>query len=769
LSYGEGITFFPLTEVIQQACGIKESDAPAAAGDKLRSLVADAPDGDRIAPLVAGLMGWSQPGGIEDAFWAVRKLFEHLAREAELVVVFDDIHWGEQTFLDLVDHLADWTRDAAVLLLCVARPELLDVRPVWAGGKLNATSILLEPLTSADASRLLDTLLANPEIPSEVRRRILQAADGNPLFVEEMAAMLLERDAVKSETGLARAGDLMAVSVPPTIQLLLAARLDALAAEERAVIERGAVEGNVFHTGAVATLTPEQLRSEVSSRLLALTRKELIRPDRPEFAGQDAFRFRHLLIRDAAYQALPKEVRGELHERFARWLERAAGDRIVEYEEIVAHHLEQAYRSRIDLGPPGPETDSLRSAAAERLLRSAERANNRGDFSSGRALIEKAVELSDRSLRSRALLELALTHSALFDFRNSTAVATEAMAAAEESGERAQWLRARLIFVADMGQLDPAYTVQWSLSESRAVLRELESLGDEAGILEAKLTVATHLFYLGDGNACRDIVLALPSQARGLPFKQRRTIVINLVIPSYFGPARPEEALVVAEDAHRLLSPSLISEANLAVMRTALFAMMGRAEEFRAEGRRAEQLWDEVAQPSLRLTTYQFLGEAERFLGRPDLAEQQFRKGVEGLSASGETGWNSTMIAVLALSLCDQDRFDEAGGLVHRSRDLGAEDDFATQMAWRMGMARIDSHRGEHERAISLADEAVALGEDTDYIAWQAEGHDVRGRALLAAGRAADARGAFATSLERYERKGVVPAVERLRARLATL
>jgi class 3 adenylate cyclase/predicted negative regulator of RcsB-dependent stress response len=769
LSYGEGITFFPLAEVIQQASNIRESDAPSAARGKLTALVADAPDSQRIAPLVAGLIGWSQPGAIEDAFWAVRKLFEHLARKRPLVVVFDDIHWGEQTFLDLIDHLADWTRDAAVLLLCVARPELLDLRPVWAGGKLSATSILLERLTGEDASRLLDNLLGSADIPARARHRILEASEGNPLFVEEMVAMLIERDMVASGTDPPRSGDLVDISVPPTIQLLLAARLDALEAEDRAVIERGAVEGNVFHAGAVATLAPEQLRSEVPARLLALTRKELIRPDRTEFVGQDAFRFRHLLIRDAAYQALSKEVRAELHERFARWLELAAGDRIVEYEEILAYHLEQAYRSRSELGRSGAETDSLRAAAAERLLRSAERANDKGDLSSGRALIERAVDLSEARLRGRALLELALTLSVLLDFRRSTAVAREAMDAAEEAGDRACWLRARLVYVADVGQIDPAFTVQWSLSEARAMLQELESLGDEAGTLEAKLTVARHLFYLGEAEPCRKIAVALLSQASDLPFQQRRAIVTNLVIPSYFGPTRPDEALAVAEESHRLLSASLVSEADLAALRTALFGMMGWAEESRAEGRRANELWDEVSSPGLRVTTYQFLGEAERFLGRSDLAEQHFRQGVEGLTASGETGFNSTMTALLALSLCDQERFDEAEGYVSRSRELGAEDDFATQMGWRMALARVHSYRAEHAPAIALADEAVAMGESTDYIAWQAEAHDVRGRVLLAAGRRKEARDAFAASLDRFERKGVVPAVDRLRARLENL
>ncbi len=369
LSYGEGITFFPLAEVIHHAADILEGELPAAARSKLEALLAGSADGERIASLVGGLFGWCPPGATEDAFWAVRKILEHLARERPVVVVFDDIHWAEPTMLDLIEHLADWTRDAAVLLVCLARPELLEIRSGWGGGKMNATSILLEPLPGDEASLLVDNLLGRADIPPTARARILDAAEGNPLFVEEMLAMLIDDGLLRFEEGGWRSvEDLANVTVPPTIHLLLAARLDRLDAEERAVIERGAVEGKVFHTGAVTTLSPDSARPNVRSRLLALARKELIRPDRAEFAGEDAFRFRHLLIRDAAYQAMPKEQRAELHERFAEWLVRAAAERIAEYEEILGYHLEQAYRYRTELGTADERTRALARRAGDRPL-----------------------------------------------------------------------------------------------------------------------------------------------------------------------------------------------------------------------------------------------------------------------------------------------------------------------------------------------------------------------------------------------------------------
>jgi class 3 adenylate cyclase len=243
LSYGEGITFFPLAEVVRGAANIAEGDSPSTAREKISALLADAPNGERIARLVAGLFGWGEAGPTEDVFWAVRKLFEHVARRRPLVVQFDDIHWAEPTFLDLIEHLADWTQGASVLLLCVARPELLEVRPSWGGGKMNATSIMLEPLATDDASMLVDNLLGPAEIPSAARHRILAAAEGNPLFVEEMLGMLIDDGLLRFEEGEWRAvGDLADLAVPPTIHLLLGARLERLDAEERSVIERGAVE-----------------------------------------------------------------------------------------------------------------------------------------------------------------------------------------------------------------------------------------------------------------------------------------------------------------------------------------------------------------------------------------------------------------------------------------------------------------------------------------------------------------------------------------------
>jgi class 3 adenylate cyclase len=770
LSYGEGITYFPLVEIVQEAAGVGRTDDLATARSKLATLAEGAEDRDRIVALVAGLLSWGEPVAAEDGQWGVRKLLEHLAHERPLVCVFDDIHWAEPNFLELIELLADWTRDAPLLLLCVARPELLELRPDWGGGKMNATTILLEPLAGDEVSHLVDNLLGRADIPATARARILEAAEGNPLFVEEMLGMLIDDGLLRFEDGAWRAvEDLAHVTVPPTIQLLLAARLDRLDAEERAVIERGAVEGKVFHAGAVTTLTPEGLRPQVPTRLLALARKELIRPDRAEFAGQDAFRFRHLLIRDAAYRAMPKEQRADLHQRFAEWLEGAAGERLAEYEEILGYHLEQAYRYRAELGPPDDAMKDLGRSAAARLISSAERTRERGDFAVAERLLTGAAEISDGTIRARSLFELSQTQFEKNDFRASAESAREAIDAAEVGDDPALAQRAALVLSECLGQLDPTHTLERTRASAEEGLRRLQDLGDDAGIVQATIILSRMAFYHGRCTRSLEITDELLERASELPYSARRTIALDRVVCGYFGPAPVDEAMRIHERALAIVSDSVIAQALLGEVHAALLAMQGMEEEFRAEQDRVDRLMDEIGLPELLSNTYQGRGEAEQWLGHFDRAEEQFRKGVEQWDALGETGFNSTITALLASVLCDLERFEEAQANVDRSRELSADDDFASQAAWRMAQARVLSHRGEHDEALRLADEAIAINEMTDYLTWQAESDEVRGMVLTAAGRPAEAREAYDRALERFERKGVVPAVERVRARIAGL
>ncbi|MCI0633635.1 MAG: AAA family ATPase [Actinobacteria bacterium] len=770
LSYGDGITFFPLAEVVETAASITRDDDLTTARSKVAALLEGADDADRILSLVGSLLAWGgESGASEEAFWGVRKLLEHLASERPVVVVFDDIHWAEPTFLDLIEHLADWTRDAALVLLCVARPELLEVRTDWGGGKLNATTILLEPLPDDEASQLVDNLLGRADIPAVARGRILEASEGNPLFVEEMLGMLIDDGLLRFEDGSWRpVEDLANVTVPPTIQLLLAARLDRLDAEERGVIERGSVEGKVFHAGAVTTLSPEAQRPTVRPRLLALARKELIRPDRADFVGEDAFRFRHLLIRDAAYQAMPKEQRADLHERFAGWLERTAGDRLPEYEEILAYHLEQAYRYRVELGPPDERARAIAQAAADRLLSSADRAEERGDYATAQSLLERCAEFSEGATRSLALTVLASALSELNDFQAAMEAATEAVAEATIVGEERYALRAELIRIDARTHVDPSYPSAQTRADMESVHRRLEEIGDEDGVFQALLKICRLDFY--EGQCLKSIAVAeeLFDRARGRPYRDRDALAQGYYSSAAFGPTPVHEAFRLLERAEELVAGSIASEASIGSVRAVLFAMQDRPDDARSEMARSRALWGELGDPSAMTVTFLSTGIMERLLGRPDLAERGYSDGVELLDRLGETGYNSTMLAGLAMSLCDQGRFDEADGIAQRSQALTAEGDFASEAGWREARALVLSSRNDHE-AIALADAAAEQVAPTDYLDMIGEAHEVRGMVLAVAGRTEEARTAFDDAIAQFERKGIVPAIARVRGRVELL
>src|SRR5712691_5075299 len=344
LPYGEGITYWPVVEVLKQLDLLPSDEAATVA---IRSLL-----GETDAATSA-----------EEIAWAFRKTLEQASAERPLVVVFDDIQWGEQTFLDLIEHVALLSSGAAILLLCIARPEFSERRPAW------PVTLRLEPLADEDVDELIPERIAG-----ELRAKIARAAGGNPLFIEEMLAMAQEAE-----------GE---VVVPPSLQALLAARLDRLETAERSVLERGAIEGEIFHRGAVQALAPDE--TQVTPRLAALVRKELIRPDKPQLAGEDGFRFRHLLIRDAAYDALPKATRADLHERLASWLEEH-GTELVELDEILGYHLERAVRYRAELAMP--RNDELVASARRRLAAAGRRALLRSDYGAAVNLLERAAEL----------------------------------------------------------------------------------------------------------------------------------------------------------------------------------------------------------------------------------------------------------------------------------------------------------------------------------------------------------------------------------------
>src|SRR4051812_4683455 len=377
LPCGEGITSWPLGEIVRRLAGRAEERAVAdAAGG--------GPEAAMIAERIVRVIG-TAPGAvaIEESHWAARRLLEIRAAQRPLVVLLDDVHWAEPTLMDLVQHVATFAADVPLLLVCLSRPELLDRHPTWPGTGRRHAVIELAPLGDHDAARLLQRLTAGTTVDPDDAEHLLATAEGNPFFLEQIVAMRAEAGA----TGATGAG------TPATIHALLAARIDALPPTERAVLERAAVEGRGFHRSALAELLDPEERAALDASLEALARRRLVSPGRGELPGEAGYHFTHILVRDVAYELLPKARRADLHERYAAWLDRRAGPR---YAELVGYHYEQAHRWHAELRPrAGAERRALAGAAAARLGAAGHGALERGDLPGGINLLERTAALLD--------------------------------------------------------------------------------------------------------------------------------------------------------------------------------------------------------------------------------------------------------------------------------------------------------------------------------------------------------------------------------------
>jgi class 3 adenylate cyclase/tetratricopeptide (TPR) repeat protein len=704
LPYGEGITYWPVVEVVKQLDAL--------------------PGDEQAARAIGSLLGESETTvGTDEIAWAFRKLLEE---QAPLVVCFDDIQWAEETFLDLVESTALLSRDCPLLLVCMARPEVLDRRPGW------PVTLRLEPLPAKEAGELVGAA-----IPDGVRERIVQASGGNPLFVTEMVAL---------------AGEDGDVEVPATLRALLAARLDQLDEAERKVLERGAVEGELFHRGTVQALAPEEF--EVTSRLAALVRRELVRPDRPQLPRDDAYRFRHLLIRDAAYDALPKATRADLHARFADWLEEHGTD-LVELDEILGYHLEQASRYRAELGQPDP---ALGERAGSRLAAAGRRALLRGDKRAAVVILDRALTLL-RPARLDVMLELDLAE-AQPTAPQAAAVAEAATERARQEGDVAGEAVAHVV-----AALNRMFTGEVEVDELEALalaaLPLLEEARDHRGLAHV-----WHALGYGVANMRGRFEDSARAAEKALEHWRladvRRSDPGALDMALAVGP-RPAEEALEALDAALPENPHPVWLG----FRAWLLGMQGRLDE-------AETLGAYASERALELTgTYGTTdwtrAEIAALAGDHARAAGHLERMCGHQEDEGLVAMLSTFAPRLGLELCELGRFDEAERLALKGRELGEEYDAYTQALWRQVLARVGAHRGELAEGERLAREAVAVIDETDGLILQAAAREALAKVLETSGRVSEAREALEEALERYERKGHVVLAERTCDHLASL
>jgi class 3 adenylate cyclase len=704
LHYGDGITFWPLVEALM---GLDEEAVDVLA--LLRGDVTATP---------------------EELFWEVRRLLESLAAQRPVILHVDDLQWAEPMLLDLVDHVVDLSRGAPILVLCTARPELLEDRPGWAGGKLNASTVLLDSLAEAECAALLQRLAG--DLAPAVRERVIAASQGNPLFLEEMAA-------VQHEHGI--------VAVPPSIQALLAARLERLAGEERELLERGAVEGEVFHRLSVLALATERLAPVLESQLDGLVRKELIRPHPATGLGDQAFRFRHLLIRDAAYDGLPKAVRADLHERFARWLGEY-GAELPEVDEIAGWHLEQAVRYAAELGRA--VAGELALSAAAHLHRAGRRARDRGDVAAARNLLDRALALApaDATLRARIAVELAeqLVETAATDRIGELLDAAQGDPAVSAHVElvRFEWLHER----------SPGESLRQIGPILPGLLERLAAEGDERGLARAHLAAfGVHWLCSRAEAAEREAQLAAHHAARAGDGALRSRALGWYVGTSLWGPmpvAEMARNLVALEAGER--GPYL--DAWIEIGRGDVARLRGRLDEARRRVRAGMERFAALGMTAVVGACHMLLADIERAGGDPAGAVELLRQGDTILAEIDARSFRSTMQALLAADHARLGAAAAASAAIELAEELTAAEDVVNFVYTHQARARLALADDLVDDAERWARSGVSYAWRTDFCVVRAEAKLTLAEVLSTRGRSEQALTEALDALALLEAKG---------------
>jgi class 3 adenylate cyclase/tetratricopeptide (TPR) repeat protein len=753
LPYGESVTYAPLAEIVHQAVGPEPERGVA-------ELVAGDDHAAAISGRIAAAVGAGDHiGSPEEIAWAFRKLFESLARERPLVVVLDDVHWAEATLLDLLEYVVAFSSGAAILLLCLARPDLLDTRPAWAAPRPNGTLLSLSPLSDGETHTLIERLLLTRALSDATRARIVEAAEGNPLFVEQILAMHAEDPDVD-------------VMVPPTIQALLAARIDRLQPDEPAVLVRASVEGRLFHRGALAELLPPAARSGCGAQLMNLVRKEFVSPAQALFPGDDAFRFNHVLIRDAAYESMPKRLRADLHERYASWLEHRAEGHVAEFEESLGHHLERSYRLRAELGPIDEDGKGLAAKAGSVLATAGGRAAARGDIGAAARLLERAVDLLsvDPTARLKVLPDYGAALNDGADLPAAERVLEDAIEQAGRVGDVHTEMRARVQLgwtLINLGADDWAGRARGNAERAIEVFQRLNDEGELAGAW-VLLGVVENL--TGNVEAALAAYLCAHEHARTVGDDWREVYIRSELSAAMMDSRTPVEDVIgfleeQAAWAREKGFPYL--EADAAVSASFAYPMLGRFEEARELLAKAKSISGELG---ARYNVAQGCwagAKLELLDGDVRAAERELREGVQIHQETGATRWWALMSLQLANVVLAQGREDEAEQLMEQAGAAGATENIRFQEVWRRTRAKLLAARGETGEAVRLAREAVEIVAATGSLNGRADALVDLATVLRADGRETEADAALAEAVTLYEEKGNLIGAERARSSIS--
>ncbi len=749
LSYGEGIAFWPLREALTQAAGEQSRDG-------IRRLLDGADDADVVADIVAAAVGLAPAESVgEQLPWAVRRVLESLARARPLLLVVDDVHWADPPLLDLIDYLVDWLR-APVLLVCTARPELLDARANWGGGHARVSSIFVGPLNDTAALRLLDDQVGQQRLSPARRAQIVRTAEGNPLFVEQLLQLSAEDPAWDRDA-----------EVPGAIQSLLSARLDRLGPGERALIERAAVIGREFWPGAVRELMPVEARAAADKHLHALVHRGLIHPDRSTLAGEEQLRFHHILIRDVAYRSTPKAVRGELHKRFAEWLA-ARGEA---YDEFVGYHLERAFRYRSEVEGVDAAALEIAERAVQRLSAAGRRALSRGDLNAAVDLLRGSVDLIQVSNQKRpdVLLDLGSALSESGEFAYAERVLRDALeqAPVDDDSLRA---RAEVELSYWRSRADPSAHVDEILSVAEQAIDVFEQVGDEGGLARAWFHTAwAHWIRSRSAEMEPALERTLLHAERAGEHRERSRALIYLSRCFVYGPRPVTEAIPRCHDILERAASDVAATAFINAMFAVVEAMDGRFGDARERWRMSKQRLADLGLGHTIAVIQMAYGFVELLAACPEMAEPELVDSCAAFERIGDRGRLSSAAAILARLLYMEGRYDDADRYCRAAETAASEDDVEPQVFWRGVRAKILARAGHAHPAEELSDTAVMLARQTDFLLHYGAALSDRAEVMTLLGRPDRAARDLETALAVYARKGIRASVTGVGQRLAAL
>ncbi|MGB2953088.1 MAG: AAA family ATPase [Gaiellaceae bacterium] len=696
LPYGEGVTYWPLAEMVKTAAGIADDDPLDVAVEKLRAFCEDEAIADLIGLATGLLEAVRGERSQQEIAWAARGWAQRLARDQPLVLVFEDIHWAEESLLDLIEHLASWVRDAPLLIICLARPELLDVKPSWGGGMARATAIELEPLTPEDSGALVSALAADGALSDEVRAALLEKTEGNPLFVEETVRMFLECEG--------RPLSEFAAEIPDTLQALIGARIDRLPAKQKTLLQRASVVGRIFWEGAVAHLAPEC--GELEPLLQDLIVRELVAEEpRSSISGERAYRFKHILIREVAFRGLTKSMRADLHLRFAEWLAERAGEELL---EIRAYHLDHAAALLAELDGAPPQ--DLAEQAAEALEEAGRRALAREANQSARRLLLRAVEL-EPTLERR--YQAARAAWRLTDIPTVSVEMGRVLEEARDADDRRLEGRA-LIALAEVAvyrDADPRAARELA-EQALSVLDE----DDEMGRYDAleKLTLVS--WWEGNMSRAEEIVNEKLEIARRLKRKDLEVGALAELAAVYLSRLELDRAEPLILRAHELAveSGSIGARAYAARVTGELADERGDMDEAERAYEEAASLYSEIGVALQAARTENFLAMIALKKGDLARAEKLLREAIRTLKPLGDRGVLVESQRMLAQVLLEKGSLDEAERLALESRETVGATDVTSRATTRLALALVRAEQSRPEEAETLLREAVEILEGTD-------------------------------------------------------